>query len=303
MEFGMSVPWTGPLVSPEAIVRVAREAEAAGFTFLQVGDHVLYPVETQARYPYSPTGVIPTDPHGVKLDVFTLFAFLAGQTTTIRFLPGVYMLSLRNPVSSARAAATLDFLSGGRLMLGVGVGWMKDEFDILDIPFQERGRITDEYLAILRHLFEAEGSFEGEYFSFPPLAFAPKPVQQPLPILIGGGASPAVLRRVARFGNGWIPAGMTPDDISTALPRLADAMTEEGRADEKLVISGRAGKVDSEAATKDEVLGRVKTLASVGCTSALVDLGETSNNSIDQVLASMAWFADQVMPEASTFGR
>lgn len=295
----MSVPWTGPLVSPEALVRVAQEAEVMGFAFLQVGDHALYPLETKSLYPYSPTGVIPTDPHGIKLDVFTLFAFLAAQTTTIRLVPSVYMLSLRNPVSSARAAASLDFLSHGRLTLGVGVGWMKDEFDILGVPFHERGRITDEYLAILRHLFEDEGSFDGEYFSFPALAFAPKPTQRPLPIFVGGGASAGVLRRIARFGNGWIPAGMTPDEIAAAMPRLTEAMDEAGRSNEPLVISGRGGKIVPDATTPSEVLGRLNVLAAAGCTSALVDLGETSNESMDAVLATMSWFADKVMPEAS----
>ncbi|MBW8824874.1 MAG: TIGR03619 family F420-dependent LLM class oxidoreductase [Acidobacteria bacterium] len=301
MELGMSVPWTGPLVSPEALVRVAQEAEALGFAFLQVGDHALYPLETRSRYPYSPTGVIPTDPHGSKLDVLTLLSFLAATTTTIRLVPGVYLLSLRNPIGSARALATLDFLSGGRLTLGVGVGWMKDEFDVLGVPFHERGRITDEYLAILRHLFEGEGGFDGDYFSFPALAFAPTPVQAPLPILVGGGASGAVLRRVARFGNGWIPAGMTPEEIAAALPRLAEAMEAAGRAGEALVISGRGGKIVPDATTPAEVLGRLQVLASAGCTSALVDLGETSNTSLDAVLAAMGWFADNVMPEAVTF--
>lgn len=295
----MSVPWTGPLAGPDAIVSVARRAEAAGFGYLQVGDHALYPAVIATPYPYSPSGVMPTD--GPKLDVFAVLTFVAAHTSTIGLVPGVYLLALRHPVASARAVATLDFLSGGRVRLGVGSGWMKEEFDILGVAFEERGRIVDEYLAALRHLFEGDGgAFDGRYVAFPPLAFAPRPVQRPLPVLVGGGGSDAVLRRVARFGQGWIPAGMAAADIAVALPRLAAAMRDQGREGEALLVQGRLGKVDVTSASPEEVLERLAELEASGCTGVLVDLGETTGASLPAVHDAIDWFAARIVPHVRT---
>jgi probable F420-dependent oxidoreductase len=298
MEVGMSVPWTGPLASPDAIVAVARQAEAAGFGYLQVGDHAMYPSTIESRYPYSPTGVMPTG--GIKLDLFTVLSFVAANTSTIHLVAGVYLLALRSPIASARAVASLDFLSHGRVRLGVGAGWMQEEYDILGVPFGERGRIMDEHLAVLRHLFEGDGSgFEGRYVSFPPLAFEPRPVQQPLPILIGGGESPAVLRRIARFGDGWIPGGMTPAEVAAAMPAVRAALEGEGRRADDVRVYGRVGKVDASTASAGEVLSGLRALADAGCVGALVDLGETTGSSLSAVQDAVAWFAERVIPQAS----
>jgi probable F420-dependent oxidoreductase len=291
----MSVPWTGPLVSPEALVRVAQAADRAGFTYLQVGDHAMYPATIESRYPYSPTGVMPTS--GVKLDVLSLFSFLAASTTSIRFMPSVYLISLRNPIATARAVATIDFLSQGRITLGVGVGWMREEFDVLGVPFEERGRITDEYLEILHHLFAGGGAFQGEYFGFPELSFEPRPAA-PVPVFVGGGDSGPVFRRVARFGAGWIPAGMTPDRIGAAVPRLREALAAAGRDGDDVVVHARFGRIDPATTSADEVLGRLAEMDAAGCASTLVDLGETTSRTLDEVLDNVAWFTEQVMPKA-----
>ena len=264
---------------------------------MKVGEHLVYPREIRTPYPYTEDGSMPPSPSGLRLEMFTVFAFLAGQTTRLRFQPGVLVLPLRSPFSTAKAVATLDYLSGGRLTLEVGVGWMKDEFDIAGVPFERRGAITDEYLAAMRALFEGDGTFAGSFVSFPPLVFEPKPVQRPLPVHIGSGAGPASLRRVARFGQGWTPIGMSDDQVAAALPRLRDLLAEHGRGD-AVELELSLGSVGPEA-SRDDLLRRVERLAAMGATCVSVDFGMRSSPAIDGALAAIRHFAEAVMAEAA----
>jgi probable F420-dependent oxidoreductase len=294
MKFGTSLPWSGPAATADNLRVFATTAEELGFDHVKAGEHLVYPREIRAAYPYTPTGSMPPSSSGLRLEMFTAFAFLAGQTSRLRFQPGVLLLALRSPLSTAKTVATLDYLSGGRLTLEVGVGWMKDEFDIAGVPFDRRGAIVDEYLAALRALFEDNAAFEGEFISFPPVIFEPKPVQQPMPVHLGCGASTAALRRVARFGHGWTPIGMSDEEVIAALPKLRELLAKEGRGD-RIELELGLGAVRPDA-SRDILLHRLDELAAIGATSINVDFGLRSAVSIDHALKTMRYFAQAVIP-------
>jgi probable F420-dependent oxidoreductase len=297
MKFATALPWAGPAGTPGNVGAFAATAEELGFDHVKMGEHLVYPAVIQAPYPYTPDGRMPPSPSGQRLEMLTAFAFLAGQTTRLRFQPSVLLLALRSPFSTAKSVATLDYLSGGRLTLEVGVGWMKDEFDIAGIPFDRRGAVMDEYLAALRVLFEGEGEYHGRSISFPPLIFEPKPVQRPMPIYIGSGAGQASLRRIARFGQGWTPIGLSADEVAAALPRLRDLLAAQGR-DGQIGLELSLGQVTVDAEPAD-LLRRLERLAAIGATSVSVDFGIRSSPVIDDALAAMRHFADTVMTRAA----
>jgi len=294
MKFATALPWAGPAGTPDNLRVFASTAEELGFDHVKVGEHLVYPRQIRAAYPYTATGGMPPSPSGLRLEMFTTFAFLAGQTTRLRFQPGVLLLALRSPFSTAKTVATLDYLSGGRLTLEVGVGWMRDEFDIAGVPFEQRGAIVDEYLAALRTLFEGDAAFAGEFISFPPVTFEPKPVQRPMPIHLGCGAGTAALRRVARFGQGWTPIGMSDDEVVAAQPRLRELLAGQGR-DEQIELELSLGGVRPDASAGD-LRRRVDELAAIGATCVSVDFGLRSAPSIGPALTAMRHFAAAVIP-------
>jgi len=303
VKFSTALPWAGPAGTADNLRTFATTAEALGFDHVKMGEHLVYPAVIDAPYPYTADGRMPPAPSGRRLEMLTTFAFLAGQTTRLRFQPGVLLLALRSPFSTAKAVATLDYLSGGRLTLEVGVGWMKDEYDIAGIPFGRRGAIVDEYLAALRLLFEdgvseGGGGFAGSYLSFPPLIFEPKPVQRPIPVYIGSGAGRASLRRIARFGQGWTPIGLSADEVAAALPGLRKLLDEEGR-DDRIQLELSLGHVDQSAPAAGDLLRRLERLAAVGATSVSVDFGIRSSPVIEDAIAAMRRFADVVMAQAA----
>jgi probable F420-dependent oxidoreductase len=240
------------------------------------------------------------------LEIFTLLSFLAGQTSTLRLHSGILVLPYRSPFESAKMAATLDYLSGGRLTLGVGSGWMKDEFDILGVPWRERGRLTDEYLAVIRALFEGHAHFESDHYRFDDVYFEPKPVQSPLPMWIAG-TSEAALRRVARYGQGWFPV-TTPDGLKGYRDRLRYLLDEEQRELDSVEIVAPVF-VDLEQRAQaaghgvgishpDRMLEAIAIWLDAGATAVHVFSSELYGNSLQQVFDEAQWFSEHVMPEA-----
>jgi probable F420-dependent oxidoreductase len=297
MKFATALPWAGPAGTPENVLAFATAAEELGFDHVKMGEHLAYPAVIHAPYPYTPDGRMPPSPSGRRLEMLTTFAFLASRTTRLRFQPSVLLLALRSPLGTAKSVATLDYLSGGRLTLEIGVGWMKDEFDIAGIPFDQRGAVVDEYLAALQALFEGDGEYHGRFVSFPPLIFEPKPVQRPMPVYIGSGAGQAALRRIARFGQGWTPIGLSADEVEAALPRLRDLLAAEGR-DGRIGLELSLGQARPDARPAD-LLRRLERLAAIGATSVSVDFGIRSSPVIDGALADMQHFATTVMAQAA----
>jgi probable F420-dependent oxidoreductase len=233
MKFGLNVV---PIRLDE-LAELGSRAEVLGFESLWVGEHIVTPVELRHAYPGAP-GRPPFLSDSRFIEPFTAIGFLAAATRTIRLGTGVLIMPLHSPLPLARAVATADVLSGGRLSLGVGVGWMREEYEAVGQEFGNRGRRLDEMLTILRRLFTEERvSYAGEHYQLPEMCFEPKPVQQPGPPLLIGGSSPAALRRAARFGDGWYGGQETPDQVASIVAELRRLLAQQGRADHPFEVT------------------------------------------------------------------
>ena len=216
------------LTEADQIYDVVRICEEVGFDGVMVSDHLIHFDQMEPRYPYSTDGRPPSfSAETVWPECWSIIAAMAALTERIRFVTNVYILPLRNPVEVAKATSSVASFSKGRLALGAGAGWMKEEFDLLGVDFRTRGRRFDECIQVLRKLWTGElVEHSGDFFDFPPVKMCPVP-EQPIPIYIGG-MSPAALRRAARLGDGWVGAGQMPDDALETLKQL-DALRSEAR--------------------------------------------------------------------------
>ena len=226
MKFWQSITWA----ETDQLCDLARHADELGFEGIIGADHALYPKTMEPIYPYSETGRPPQTAESEYPDMWTSTAAMAAVTERLRFVCGVYVLPLRDPIEVAKQAATLSILSQGRFVLGVGVGWMKEEFAIYGVDFASRGRRMDEMIEILHGLWEGEFfEFHGEFFDFDPIVVSPKP-SHPIPIYFGG-AAPIALRRTARVGDGWIGTGNRPEEVPAVLADIAQQRAQFGRSD------------------------------------------------------------------------
>lgn len=254
MRFGLNVV---PVRSAD-LVRVARRAEELGFDSLWYGEHIATPVRLSTPYPRN-GGRPPFNPDSRFLEPFTALGHLAAVTSRITIGTGILIAPLHAPMRLARALATLDVLSGGRAALGVGVGWMKDEFDIMGQEFGNRGARTDEILTVLDLLFTQERvEFEGRYYRFDEVGFEPKPVSRPRPPVLVGGESEAALRRAVLHGDGWFGSSAPIEQIAVCLERLRELREELGRADrpfETSAITAFGQGFDAELIAAYEALG------------------------------------------------
>jgi probable F420-dependent oxidoreductase len=238
LEFGANIFGVGALADPGALADIARAAEDLGYHSVFVADHVIMPRTLTSRYPYSRDGGFPYDPDQNWLDPMVALGYLAGRTATIRIGTSVTVLPMRHPIVTAKQIATADHLSGGRVIFGVGVGWMAEEFKLLGASFDDRGRRMDEYLALLTALWtEKNPTFAGRYFQVSDCAITPKPVQKPRVPLWIGGDSPAALRRAAKLGDAWHSAGTSLADLPGKLRLLDEALAAAGRDRRNFVVS------------------------------------------------------------------
>lgn len=216
--------------APEQLVPLAQCAEQAGFSGVLLADHLFFPGCLQSKYPYTEDGAPGFDGNTPFPDPLACIAALAQATTTLRFATMVYILPLRHPVAAAKSIGTTAQLCGGRLVLGVGAGWVREEFDALNIPFESRGRRMDEMLVVMRKLWSGEMvEHQGEHFQLPPMQMTPAP-QHKVPVYFGG-TSNAALRRAARDGDGWFGPGNTPEQAAALLGKLHALRREFGRSD------------------------------------------------------------------------
>jgi len=224
MKFWQMVPW----METEQLVAVAKFAEEVGFEGVMNADHAVYPEVVNSKYPYSPDGRALMSPDWPYPDCWVTIAAMAGATTRLKFSTSVYVLPLRNPFEVAKATGTLAILSDNRFILGAGLGWMKDEFDIYGVEFESRGRRTNEMIEVMRRLW-AGGmvAYKGEFFDFPALQIAPAP-DKTIPIFLGGASGPA-LKRVASLADGWIGSGNKPEEVPAILAEIARLRREAGR--------------------------------------------------------------------------
>jgi probable F420-dependent oxidoreductase len=222
MEIGFNLPNSGPLSAVATMGRLATEGEAMGFDYLTVTDHVVLPDTKVPGYPYSESGEFYEEAPIERHEQLMGMAWIAAKTTRIRLVAAVLVVPHRPAVLAAKMLSTLDVLSGGRLVVGIGAGWLKTEFDaVVTTPFPERGKVTDEYIDAFRVLWtEASPRFAGKYVNFDGIVLEPKPVQRPHPPIWVGGEGPAALRRTARIGNAWYPIGSNNQHLLDTLPRL-----------------------------------------------------------------------------------
>jgi len=224
MKFWQAVSFT----EPDQLVEIAKIAEQVGFDGILVSDHLFFPEQLASKYPYTPDGVPGFSAATAWPEPFALVGAMSSVTKRLRFATMVYILPLRHPLEVAKATATLDILSGGRFVLGVGAGWMKEEFDQLGVDFHTRGARLDESIAVLRKVWQG-GMVEhhGRFFDIPRLQMSPAPAR-PVPIYVGG-ASGFALRRAARSGDGWLGNGSDPEEASRVLGEIARLRREAGR--------------------------------------------------------------------------
>ena len=232
VKLGFQVNNWGELATGPFALETARRAEALGYDSVVVTDHVVIPHRVESPYPYSPTGRLAVPPDWDYLEALSLLAFLAGATKTIRLGPSVLVLPYRNPVLTAKMLATMDAISGGRLVVGVGAGWMAEEFAVLGSPpYERRGAVADEWIRIFKTLWtEERASFEGRFYRFPEVGCFPKPVQKPHPpIWVGGNSRPAI-RRAARLGDGWHAVRVPAGELRGLCDYLREQVAAAGRA-------------------------------------------------------------------------
>lgn len=237
---------------PAALVRLARRAEACGFDFIACGDHLVLPEDLPLRdtaHMDKPVARVDASSatarrifrQGAPMpDVFQWFTWMAAATTRLAFATAIYILPLRHPLVAARSAATFDFLSSGRLYMGVGAGWIPQEHEIAGMDFRTRGRRMNECIEIMRRLWrDEEPEFSGEFYSFPKARFEPKPVQRPGPPIMVGGESDAAMRRAALLGDGWCARVHSPQSLRENIAKLQGMRHEAGRGAQRFIIQCR----------------------------------------------------------------
>jgi probable F420-dependent oxidoreductase len=238
MKFDLWMPTASPMTTNALLDAVAAESEARGISTLWVGEHVVLFKQYASSYPYAADGKIPAPSGTGLLDPMVTLSYLAARTRTVRLGTAMLLLPQRNPVYTAKEVSSLDWLSDGRVDLGIGVGWLKEEFDALNVPWEKRGVRTDDYVEVLRTLWcDDTSSFSGSTYELPPCEMFPKPVQRPHPPLHFGGETDAALRRVARIGQGWHTFNRSPSELAEGLATLDDLLGEAGRSRDDIRIT------------------------------------------------------------------
>ena len=306
MQYGVHLPHLGRNVGRDSLTQFAQAIEEAGFASGWVSDHVCWPADIQSDYPYTDDGSFAPASDMGWLDPIGTQLFVAGVTERIQLGFTVLILPYRQPVTTAKQLATLDVLSNGRLILGAGVGWMREEAEILGMPWDHRGARSDEQLALFQQLFTQERpSYSGEYYQLPEVGFEPKPVQTPVPIWIGG-SSPAAFRRAGRFGSGFHAAFQSRSEVAEEWQQVKQQAELAGRDPSQLVLSLRvyldpAGAMEAEkslSGSKQQIQDTVGELAEIGVQHLVLD--PVARGGVSGRLDAVLNFAAEIMAEASS---
>jgi probable F420-dependent oxidoreductase len=314
MQIGFNLPNSGPLSAVGSMTRIATEGEAMGFDYLTMTDHVVLPDTKVPGYPYSESGEFYEEAPIERHEQIVGMAWIAAKTSRIRLVAAVLVVPHRPAVLAAKMLATLDVLSGGRLVVGIGAGWLKSEFDaVVTTPFPERGKVTDEYIDAFRVLWtEHSPRFDGKYTKIDGIVLEPKPVQKPHPPIWVGGEGPAALRRAARIGNAWYPIGSNNQHLLDTLPRLKagiaklrKATTDAGRDPRSVEVAFRVKRYGEKVPPKAsdgerrlfsgseaDLIGDLRALKDMGVTAIDIDFGRPT---ADAVIAEMKRFRKAVI--------
>src|SRR5438552_16285534 len=302
MRYGFYLPTRGQTATPEALETLVKRGESLGFASVMIADHLVFPVTIKSRYPYTVSGDFPGK--GDVLDQLSLMAFVAAKTERLRLVTSVMILPYRNPVLTAKALATIDVLSRGRVTVGVGVGWLEEEFQALGAAdFKRRGAVSDEYIRIFKALWTTSpASFRGEFYRFDEIQCLPHPVERPRPPIWIGGHRKAARRRVARLGDGWHPVGanpavpLGPSELRARLDEVYRLTEAEGRDPKTLTISYKApvydvGKPVAPGVARrlftgapEQIREDIETFAGLGVSELIFDFrSESQTESLDRM--------------------
>ena len=316
MQYGITLPGRGPLSTPDNLATIAQRAEALGFDSIALGDHILVPKSIDSDYPYTEDGAFPGSASGQAMEQITALAYMAGCTSSIRLATSVLIVPHRNPLVAAKALATLDVLSGGRLIVGVGVGWCREEFEAVGCePFDERGAVTDEYIRAFKELWTSDDpTFEGQYVSFSDIWFLPKPVQKPHPPFWVGGESRPAIRRAATLCDGWYPIGNnpafpvgTPEALENSIGRLHRTAERAGRNPDEIQIIYRSHDyritgTDTGAdrarftGSGEQIAGDIRQYEEMGVSYLVLDIARLSaDGNLEETLGHLEDFTTQVV--------
>jgi probable F420-dependent oxidoreductase len=282
MKFGIMFANTGHGASPAGAKAVAEGAEAGGFESIWTVEHVVVPSGYESKYPYDPSGKMAGGAEEFDLpDPLIWLTWVAAHTSTVKLATGILIVPQRNPVVLAKELATLDHLSGGRMVLGVGAGWLAEEFAALGVPFDDRGTRLDEYIAVMRALWEGDKTtFDGDFFQFENCISRPRPANGTIPIVVGGHTKVAA-RRAGRLGDGFIPGAASASELAELITIARQTAEDHDRDPDAIEISAMAG-----AAPGPALDARIEELAGLGVTQAIVptfrpdslaEIGQTLN--------------------------
>ena len=313
MQIGFNAPTSGALIEPDSLRRIITEGEALGFDYTTVSDHIMVPRNLESKYPYTDTGEFPAGTAAAWLEQLTTTAYIAALTSKLRFVLSVMVVPHRPAVLTAKILATIDYLSKGRLTLGIGVGWCREEFEaIAAAPFDDRGHVTDEWMMACKELWSQDDPrFDGKYVKFSDVVFTPKPVQQPIPIWVGGESAPA-LRRIMRYADCWYPVGTNPQfpmntasRLKTGLARFRGFAEKGGRDPASLQVALRVligpcarprrtidGEAEMFTGGAADYVADIAVLREAGVSAVDVRLFATT---VDATIDNMRRFRDEVM--------
>lgn len=288
MKFGVCLPNYGPGAAADAIPKVATAAEAAGFDSVWTTDHVLVPAEHAASF-------------GRVVESLVTLGYVAGITETLTLATSILVLPQRDPLLAAKQIAAIDQLSGGRVAVGVGIGWMKREYEFLRTDFHQRGRIADEWIRVMRTLWTEEApAFHGEWIEFDDAVFEPKPVQPGGPLIYVGGNSDAAIRRAATLGDGWHADGLSPAALADGVAKLRDwagdrPMTVSLRGNVTVGQEGEGFESSSTGVIQDRIGGSPQQMIDT--------IGALSAAGLDHLVCYFVHdTADEVLSQLDTFG-
>ena len=304
MKIGFGLPHSGPSAGPEAIALVAKRAEELGYESIWVFDRFLYPEQPQSAYPGSPDGSLPANMK-TMLDPLHTLSFVAAHTSRIALGTSVLVMGYRNPVLLAQSLTTIDVLSGGRLRVGLGQGWSKDEHDAAGVSMKDRAARGDEVIQVLKAMWAADPvEFQGKFFQVPKSIVQPKPVQKPHPPIYLAAYTPGAMKRVAMLADGWMPTGIPIDAMAQMMEGIREMAQEAGRDSSalKMIVRANVNVMPQSPGNQrppfygslDEIKSDIQATRDIGADELFVDPVASGVASVEDYMEVMEQMKDLI---------